>query len=65
MGDSNGLKPCPFCGGENVTLKYSSKWGFFVSCKCTAVGPGAKTKEKAEQAWNTRKMEREQRTLWK
>jgi hypothetical protein len=51
------LKKCPFCGGEATT--YKNKAGFFgVMCKdtpfcCTMTGYN--TREKAIEAWNTRK----------
>lgn len=48
-------EPCPFCGGSNTTVKFSGKWGYFVSCRCTAVGPSRKTRDAATAAWNTRR----------
>ena len=44
----------PFCGKSSQTVKFSGRWGYFVSCKCTAVGPGRNTKDGAIGAWNTR-----------
>ena len=48
------LKPCPFCGSRVMRVKRSDKWGWFVSCTCAAVGPGAHTRNDAIAAWNTR-----------
>ena len=47
-------KACPFCGKDATEVKHSGNWGYFVRCKCTAVGPGRNTKEGAIEAWNTR-----------
>ena len=51
----DGKEHCPFCGSHNATVKFSGKWGYFVSCRCTAVGPSRKTREAAIEAWNTRR----------
>ena len=48
------LQPCPFCGGTRLTEKQSTRWGYFISCSCHAVGPSARSKESAAHAWNTR-----------
>ena len=48
------LLPCPFCGSNNLKLKNSTMWGWFVSCSCAAVGPSSKSKDEAIVAWNTR-----------
>lgn len=50
------LKPCPFCGSENVIFVNSSVgFGMWVSCNdCETVGPTCQTKEEAERAWNHR-----------
>ena len=45
---------CPFCGMQDAQVKHSSRWGWFVSCSCTAVGPGRGSKEGAIEAWNSR-----------
>lgn len=49
------LKPCPFCGGNAQTVKSSGRWGWFVSCRCAAVGPSSQSREAAIEAWNDRK----------
>lgn len=51
---SERLKPCPFCGGENVRVKSSARWGYFVSCSCCAVGPSDGNRDGAIHRWNTR-----------
>lgn len=53
---SQELKPCAFCGSNDVTCEKSflPPW-FRVSCdSCTAEARGAETKEAAIAAWNTR-----------
>lgn len=45
---------CPFCGECDARVKHSGNWGWFVSCRCTAVGPGRPTRSEAIAAWNTR-----------
>ncbi|MGX8696316.1 MAG: Lar family restriction alleviation protein [Prevotella sp.] len=47
-------RPCPFCGGDAQKVKESSRWGWFVSCACAAVGPSADSREEAIEAWNRR-----------
>lgn len=49
-----GTDACPFCGRQAAQIKHSPRWGWFVSCACTAVGPGKDSKEGAVKAWNTR-----------
>ena len=51
---SQELKPCPFCGQQQAKVKHSSRWGWFVSCQCAAVGPSSESREAAIDAWNTR-----------
>ena len=48
------LSACPFCGKRRAQVKHSPRWGYFVSCACTAVGPGRNTKDGAASAWNER-----------
>lgn len=47
-------EPCPFCGGMKMILKHSRKWGYFVGCKCTAVGPATVEPDDAVRAWDHR-----------
>lgn len=58
------LRECPLCGNvkavRTVLLWHGTYW---VACDedrggCGASGPGRRTREKAEQAWNTRPTER-------
>ena len=61
MGDekmNKELKPCPFCGGTDQRVKSSGRWGWFVSCRCCAVGPSTASREEAVEAWNKRHDER-------
>lgn len=51
---SDELLPCPFCGGTEQKVKSSGRWGWFVSCKCCAVGPSAGSRDEAIDAWNRR-----------
>jgi len=52
------LKPCPFCGGEEVrTFKYSfaGEPDVYAQCQnCAADGPMGDTKEMAVEKWNRR-----------
>lgn len=48
----DGRVHCPFCGGYAQTVKFSGRWGYFVSCRCSAVGPSRRTREAAIEAWN-------------
>lgn len=45
---------CPFCGGMKMKLKQSAKWGYFVGCKCKAVGPNDPTPDGAVRKWDHR-----------
>ena len=47
-------RACPFCGEQTAVVKHSIRWGYFVSCGCTAVGPGRDSRAGAIRAWNTR-----------
>lgn len=54
MGEKMKLKPCPFCGSEDVEV--IGKYNFFVSCNyCNSDSGVYETKRKAENAWNRRK----------
>jgi Lar family restriction alleviation protein len=50
----DGAKSCPFCGSDDLRVKSSGRWGWFVSCKCGAVGPSSGSRESAIERWNTR-----------
>ena len=50
----DGAESCPFCGSDNLKVKSSGRWGWFVSCECGAVGPSAGSRESAVQKWNTK-----------
>jgi Lar family restriction alleviation protein len=58
------LKPCPFCGGDNVSVEGAgSVFGGFI-CICSSCGISSEQKENQEQAiatWNTRLLEDELR----
>lgn len=51
-------KPCPFCGGTNLTLPDMLAGVFddtFVTCQdCDAIGPSTPSKATAIEAWNDR-----------
>jgi Lar family restriction alleviation protein len=57
-------KPCPFCGSQDTRIKHSGRWGWFVSCKCAAVGPSASIKQDAIDMWNMRVLVPEQMNLF-
>ena len=53
------LKPCPFCGGENIELEYEEEIIWYRCRDCEATGPTT-TKYSGEEDeeyinWNTRK----------
>lgn len=54
---STGLKPCPFCGSEEIFVYLKStnydKWCAICSI-CLARGGIGETKEEAATLWNTR-----------
>ena len=48
------LKPCPFCGGDILTVWWESDM-CRIRCKnCNTKGPWKVTEEKAIEAWNRR-----------
>lgn len=57
-----GLKPCPFCGGE--ALMHTELWkgkpfAYYVMCMdCSAAHPYSETKEEAVTLWNRRNSEK-------
>ena len=48
------LKPCPFCGSNNQTIKNVWQTWRFVACECKAGGAPAKDDEGAIRNWNIR-----------
>lgn len=51
---SEQLKPCPFCGGNNVEL-VNGDISFWINCvDCFTEGPLAEIEEQAKDKWNTR-----------
>ena len=53
------LKPCPFCGGEEISLLYRKWWaGWFVGCESEgcSFSPAAiaESKKDAVRIWNIR-----------
>jgi Lar family restriction alleviation protein len=49
------MKPCPFCGYEDVDM-IGSDLEYWVSCpQCQAAGPFGRTEITAEQRWDDRK----------
>lgn len=52
---TNKLKPCPFCGRENLIIIFDDYNNSAVFCnKCGAEGPLKGTEEGAIEAWNRR-----------
>lgn len=58
------LKPCPFCGGNNIVEEaivdeapeeFYVCWMWCEDCACE--GPGADTTEQAAEKWNERKLD--------
>jgi Lar family restriction alleviation protein len=60
--DSVGLKPCPFCGGENLSVRYDAddpEYTFVQCDRCETQGPVVVsatpgTKESSIARWNSR-----------
>ena len=48
------LKPCPFCGSNNQTIKNVWQTWRFVACECKAGGVPARDDAGAIKNWNTR-----------
>ncbi len=59
------VKPCPFCGGEKIMIRFGEKQGWrFAQCtSCGAAGPeirpgkretGYEADQQAAEAWNKR-----------
>ena len=54
------LKPCPFCGGENVETSYKDTFsgdfrrGVYCADCCGGIYPYYNTEAEAIAAWNTR-----------
>lgn len=52
------LKPCPFCGTDDVCLGATESRAykeFYIYCtKCCVEGPHAPTPDKADENWNKR-----------
>ena len=55
---SEKLKPCPFCGGKNIAVRWTignNLWHAMCdNPKCRATGPWGLSKTKAIEAWNRR-----------
>ena len=52
MGDV--LKPCPFCGGEDMMVGSTFRDDWMTCLDCNAAGPYCATEAEAITAWNTR-----------
>lgn len=57
------LKPCPFCGSNDVWVLdvepsgQMSEYSHVVCCDCNASGPMKSSDDAAEAAWNSRACE--------
>ena len=53
------LKPCPFCGGKDISTELVGEYGntpFAARCNdCDAEGPTAMSVSEAGEKWNIRK----------
>ena len=57
MSDAPDLKPCPFCGSEDLKIVNSNRRGLAVSCnscRFDAVGYWSDSTNSISAAWNTR-----------
>ena len=53
--DNQQLKPCPFCGYEDVRLRSNITLDHYVWCyKCGTSGPHEDLTEEAARRWNER-----------
>lgn len=48
------LKPCPFCGGHNMNVRYLWCRPYIICDKCHAKTPCYNTFNAAIEAWNRR-----------
>jgi Lar family restriction alleviation protein len=48
------LKPCPFCGGTELTMSKNDGDRFIQCTTCTTTGPNGSDCESAEIQWNQR-----------
>lgn len=47
------LKPCPFCGGKNISLLAASVSWLYCN-DCNGMGPSGFSESQAIKLWNTR-----------
>lgn len=48
------LKPCPFCGSDNLILENADPYEWVFCEVCESAGPARMGEGEAEKAWNTR-----------
>jgi len=48
------LKPCPFCGSDQLEIEQSGNLDFRITCRGDHQGGWARTRERAIKEWNTR-----------
>jgi Lar family restriction alleviation protein len=48
------LKPCPFCGWDDLAILPDDAKKFVYCCKCDTCGPSCETRRESIEAWNRR-----------
>lgn len=61
------LKPCPFCGSNEIRIidsitNFNIPVTYVICCNCQSRGASKREKQKAINMWNTRKRSRYDRT---
>lgn len=48
------LKPCPFCGGDDIEFDHNNYLTWYIICECGVEINGCRSREHAFERWNTR-----------